>query len=72
MTKAPVDQSDLKARLERIAHELGLTIGDLYGPADPHSRHSETRALVEAFDRIIAIEARARCIAFVTAEADKS
>lgn len=72
MKKPGVHESIARASLERIARTLDEPVTTFFAPGEHESRDAETLALVRAFDRIKDPQARARCLSFVTAEADRS
>lgn len=72
MKKPDVNQSVARASLERIARTLDEPVSTFFMPSEHESRDAETLAIVRAFDRIKDPKARARCLSFVTAEADRS
>lgn len=70
--KKGVDQPDARASLERIAQTLDKPLSSFFTSSEHESRHAETLAIVRAFDRIKNPQVRARCLLYVTAEADRS
>ncbi|MCJ2007569.1 hypothetical protein [Methylobacterium sp. J-092] len=72
MKKPDAHLSIARASLERIAQTLDEPVSTFFTGGEPESREVETLALVRAFDRIRDPQARARCLTFVTAEADRS
>lgn len=72
MTKQPRTANAARESLERIARALDRPVSALFDANDSPTRETETLALVKAFERIADSQARARCIAFVAAEADRA
>ena len=72
MKKTGADRPDARTSLERIARTLDEPLSSFFTPNEHESRHAETLAIVRAFDRIKDPQVRARCLLYVTAEADRS
>ena len=68
MLKPPLDAATRES-LERIAHPLDKSVLALFSIEGESTREDETLALVKAFERITHKQARARCLAFVYAQA---
>lgn len=71
MSKAPRDLTTVRESLERIARSLGQPVTALFDGDGSAMREVETLALIRAFERITDRQARARCIAFVNAQAEE-
>ena len=70
MEKTPRDSIIVRESLERIARSLDQPVSAFFEGGGSAKRETETLALVRAFDLITDREVRARCIAFISAEAD--
>ena len=71
MTQKRCDPTTLRESLGRIARALDRPVSALYDAGVEPTREAETLALVKAFDLITDRQARARCIAFLNAEAER-
>ncbi|WP_210246744.1 hypothetical protein, partial [Methylobacterium sp. WL119] len=71
MPQQPRDLADVRESLERIARALDQPVVALFDAEELNARTAETLALTRAFDTIDDRQARARCLAFVTAEAER-
>lgn len=69
MTETPRDLTAIRESLERIARSLGQPVSAFFDEQGTPTRDAETLVLLKAFDLISDRQARARCIAFVDAEA---
>ena len=72
MPKQHRSASVARESLERIARSLDRSLSSFFDARGEMTREAETLALVTAFERIADSQARARCLAFVTAEADRT
>ena len=61
----------VRDNLERIARSLNQPVSALFDEGGSALRETETLALVRAFDLLTDRQARARCIAFVSAEVER-
>ena len=71
MAKRPRDVVDIRESLERIARALDQPVATLFDVENLSARAAEALALARAFDTIDDRQARARCLAFVTSEAER-
>lgn len=71
MSRQPRDLADIRESLERIARALDQPVVALFDAEELNARAAETLTLTRAFDTIDDRQARARCLAFVTAEAER-
>lgn len=71
MARNARDAVDIRESLERIARALDQPVAVLLNAENLDARVVEALALARAFDAIGDRQARARCLAFVTAEAKR-
>ena len=60
----------MRERLERVARSLDRPVSAFFDADVATTREAETLALVRVFDLIADQQTRARCIAFVSAQAE--
>lgn len=72
MSKIPRDPATVRDSLELIASALKQPVAALFDEGGSALRETETLVLVRAFESITDRPARARCVAFIEAEAERA